>query len=168
MNVVYSHIQFCFRMNDIFKLKVSLIKKLKETKRLLKHLVSHWIESGHLKCLNRGKWEQMVCPLGTWSFCARLGGDHAHARRSSGSGLGVGAGVQPGSVLFEPDHTDLMLQAGLDPLRYPLAALQLLERTAAAVPVWNEQLQQPLRLQRTDLPSKRFPLALFIALISVD
>ena len=40
----------------------------------------------------------MVCPLGTWSFCARLGGNHAHAcaarlawSRGSGPGVGVWA-----------------------------------------------------------------------------
>jgi len=26
-----------------------------------------------LKCLNRERWEQRVCPLGIWSFCACLG-----------------------------------------------------------------------------------------------
>ena len=35
-----------------------------------------------MKCLNRENWEQRVCPLGTWSFQARLGGNHAHTRAS--------------------------------------------------------------------------------------
>jgi len=39
----------------------------------------------------------------------------------------VQAQIQPSLVLFEPGHTSLVLQAGLDPLHYLLAALQLLE-----------------------------------------
>jgi len=57
MNMLYSHVQFHFQTNETFKSNVSLIQKLKGTKKFLKHLVPHWIWGGHLKCLNREIWE---------------------------------------------------------------------------------------------------------------
>ena len=42
-------------------------------------------------CLNREKWEQRVCLLGTWSFRARLGGNHAHAHAAAAARRGAGA-----------------------------------------------------------------------------
>ena len=39
-----------------------------------------------MKRLNREKWEQRVCPLGTWSFRARLGGNHAHTHARADAG----------------------------------------------------------------------------------
>jgi len=61
----------------------------------------------------------MACPLGTWSFRARL----------------------EETMLTRARARVWCYKAGLHPLRYPPAALQLLEGTAAAVPVWNKQLQ---------------------------
>ena len=63
-----------------------------------------------------------MCHLGTWSFRTRMGKPcpraRAHAAAASskpgpglGLGMGVGSQVQPGPVLFELDHTGLVLQA---------------------------------------------------------
>ena len=71
--------------------------------------------------------------------------------------LAVQARIQPGPVLFEPGHTGLVLQGGPDPLCYPPAALQLLEGTTAAVPVWNEQLQR-FRQSRCNHSDSKGPL----------
>ena len=111
-----------FRIKEIFKSKVSLIQKLKGIKGLLKHLAPHWRWSGHLKCLNRGKWEQKVYPLSTRSFHVRLGRNHAPARATActepvpelglgpGRGSGCGCGRSLGPVLFKPGHTSAVLQ----------------------------------------------------------
>ena len=56
-----------------------------------------------MKCINREKWEQRACPLGTWSFRARLGKPCPHARAAArpasrrcwGSGPGSGIGSNP-------------------------------------------------------------------------
>ena len=47
------------------------------TKVRYKHLVPHWPWDGSLWCINRENWEQRACPLGTWSFRARKGGNYA-------------------------------------------------------------------------------------------
>ena len=47
------------------------------TKGCYKHLVPHWPWDGSLCSINRENWEQRVCPLGTWSFRARKGGNYA-------------------------------------------------------------------------------------------
>jgi len=74
-------------------------------------------------------------PFGYLEFSRVIGETMPTHMRAGAGGQSSGPGVS--SVLFEPGYTGLVLQAGLDPLRYP------------TVLVWNEKL-----------PSKRFPGAL--------
>ena len=73
-------------------------------------------------------------PFGFLEFLRTIGGNHALTRTrrrppgastgtGSGSGHGRGRGIQPGPVLFEPDHTGLVYKRVLtpsatSPLRY--------------------------------------------------
>jgi len=70
MKVVYSHVQFRFWVNEIFKSEVSLIQLLKGTKISQKTLAPHWTWCEKLRSLNIKSWEQSVCTLDTWSFRA--------------------------------------------------------------------------------------------------
>ena len=69
------------------------------TKGCYKHLVPHWPWDGSLCSINRENWEQRVCPLGTWSFRARKGGNYARTYvRARAPPLAGGGGGRPAPV----------------------------------------------------------------------
>ena len=139
-----------------------------------------------MKCLNRGKWEQRVYPLGTpfgylklsrairGTPCLRARAPPPPARSGDGArGLvraWAWARVQPGPVLFEPGYTGLVLQrVSTRPAPLPSRYAATVRRnrcSSSCLKQLQRFKQEPSQLSLNG--SALLEGALFIALLTVD